>query len=47
MVFHIRHVLECNERNPDLRGDLMKLCSMGGLLGMYSKSHNIPHRLGM
>ena len=38
MVFHVRHVLERNERNPSLRG---------GLLGVCPKSHNVPYWLGM
>ena len=28
MVLHVRRVLECNERNPGLRGDSVELCSM-------------------
>ena len=49
MVFHIRCVPECSERqgNPSLRGDSIELCSRGGLLGVRSKPDNVPHRLGM
>ena len=40
---------ECLERqeNPGLRGGLVELCSRGGFLGVYPKSHNVPHQLGM
>ena len=30
MVLHVRHVLECSEGNPNLRGDSVELCSGGG-----------------
>ena len=46
MVLLVRCVLESNEGNPSLRGDLAELCSRGGL-GVHSNSHNVPHRLGM
>ena len=32
MVLHVRHVLECSEGNPDLRGDSVELCC-GGVCG--------------
>ena len=35
------------KENPSLRGGSMELCLRGGLLGVCSKSHNVPHRLGM
>ena len=38
MVLHVRHVFECSEGNPDLRGDSVELCSRGGLLGVCTKS---------
>ena len=49
MVLHIRRVPKHSERqgNPGLMGDPVKLCSMRGLLSVSSKSHNVPHRLGM
>ena len=47
MVLQVRHMLIRIERNPGLKGGSMELCSRGGLLGVYLKSHNVPHRLGM
>ena len=43
----LRRMLGCSKGNPDLRGGSVELCSKGGLLGVYPKSHNVPHRLGM
>ena len=40
VVLHIRHV-------PSLRGDSIKLCLRGRLLGVCLKPFNIPHQLGM
>ena len=47
MVLHIRRVLKCSEGNLGLREDLVELCLRGGLLGVYPKSHNVPHWLEM
>ena len=54
MVLHVRHVLECSEGNPDLRGDSVELCCGGvcvgrvGIVGgVYQKFHNVLHRLRM
>ena len=47
MVVHVRHVPECGEGNPGLRGGLGDLCSRGGLLGVCPKSHDVPHQLRM
>ena len=47
MMLHVRHVLECSEVNPGLRGDLVKLCLRKRLLGVHLKSHNVPHWLVM
>ena len=47
MMLHIRHMPERNKRqeNPSLKGDMLKLCSNGGLLSVHLKSHNIQHQL--
>ena len=45
MVLHVRRVLKYNERNPGLREDSMEVYSKRGLLGVHSKSHNVPHQL--
>ena len=46
MVLHIGRVPERSEGNLGLRGGSVELCSMGGLLGLHPKSHNIPYQLG-
>ena len=42
VVFHVKRVLECNERqeNLSLGGGSMELCSRGRLLGVRPKSHS-------
>ena len=47
MMLYARSVLKYNERNLDLREDLVDVCSNEGLVGMYPKSHNVPHQLGI
>ena len=47
MLLHVRRVPESSEGNPDLKGDSMKLCSRGELLGVHPKSLNVPHWLRM
>ena len=47
MVLHVRSVLKYNERNSSLREDSVEVCSKGRLLGVHSKSHNVPHQLGI
>ena len=47
MVLRVRHVLECNEENLDLRGGLVELVR-GEDCSVYTKSlKNVLHRLGM
>ena len=47
MMLHAKSVLKYNERNLDLREDSVEVCSNGGLVGMYPRSHNVPHQLGI
>ena len=37
MVLHVRHVFECSEENPNLRGGCVKLCSRGEFSSAHPK----------
>ena len=49
LALQVRRVPERNDRqeNPSLRRGSVELYSIGGLLGVRPKSHNVPHLLGM